>query len=275
MLGQQVLLAGWIAFFAIRDAIVRDVPGIDDDALGVFLSLTLLYWSLMGILMSGESTELSPRVRRGLPKSFLGRIFLTWFAPGPGTGFMFTVANVVAAGVLAIFSAYAVESRSRAGGGRIDLQEFVCFFVIATCYLIIYLGCGNLVLRWLRRFIVVTLPGALLLQIIMLTIGIGLPFLLLYWSGDFGEQYSIVHVTNPFWSSVIAVSPNAASSYTGQVMTFVIPLAAVIFVLNLLYVVPAVQAVRIAKPQRVAEEDEALAALLKPAVHQPTNPWDN
>jgi hypothetical protein len=84
-----------------------------------------------------------------------------------------------------------------------------------------------------------------------------------------------VHITNPFWSSAIAVSSNAASSYTGQVMTFVIPLAAVIFILNLLYVVPAVQAVRIAKPQRVAEEDEALAVLLKPAVHQPTNPWDN
>lgn len=276
MLAQHVLLTGWIAFFAVRDAIISDGRGIDDDVLGIYLSLTFMYWAFMGVLMSGESTELSPRVRRGLPKSLLGRVFLTWFAPGPGTGFMFALANVVAGGLLVISAAYVVETRSpAAGAGRIDFREMVSFFVIATCYLIIYLGCGNLLLRLLRRVLVVTLPGAFLLQIILLTIGIGLPFLLLYWSGDFGEQYSLMHISNPFWSSSIAVSPNAASSYTGQVMTFVIPLATVIFILNLLYVVPAVQALRIAKPQRVVEEDEALAAVLKPTIPQPTNPWDN
>ena len=47
------------------------------------------YWLAMGTLMLGESPELSPRVQRDLPKTYLGRMLLTWFNPGPGTGFIF------------------------------------------------------------------------------------------------------------------------------------------------------------------------------------------
>ena len=38
-----------------------------------------------------RTAALSPRVKRDLPQTLLGRIFLTWFAPGPGTGYMFAV----------------------------------------------------------------------------------------------------------------------------------------------------------------------------------------
>jgi hypothetical protein len=43
----------------------------------------------------------------------------------------------------------------------------------------------------------------------------------------------------------------------------------------LLYVVPTVETVRIAKPQRVAEEDEALEAVTHPPMAQPSSPWDD
>lgn len=273
MLVQQVLLAAWVGFFAISDMVDRD-RRLDDDALQAYIATSVLYWAFMGVLMSGESPDLSARVRRGLPSSFLGRMFLTWFAPGPGTGFMFALGNVLGAGLLAVVAGIVSESTSSGGIRGQSLSEIVVFFIIATSYLMIYLGLGNLILRLLRPVIAVTLAGAVLLQIILLTAGIGGPWLLLYWGGSYSEQYSLIHLTNPFWSSSIATSSGAASANAGSVMVVVVPLAIVFTLLNLWYIVPAVQAIRIPKPKRVAEEDEAQAAAQKPAISQPSSPWD-
>jgi hypothetical protein len=49
----------------------------------------------MGSLMVGEASELSPRVRRDLPSTLFARTLLTWFVPGPGTGYMFAVVNML------------------------------------------------------------------------------------------------------------------------------------------------------------------------------------
>ena len=46
--------------------------------------------------MTGESPELSSRVKRKLPQSLLGRALSTWFNPGPGTGYLFALANCAA-----------------------------------------------------------------------------------------------------------------------------------------------------------------------------------
>jgi hypothetical protein len=266
MLVQFLCFAGWMGFFAFEEGI--------DDVLESFLATSVFYWAALGVLMSGESTELSTRVQRGLPKSFFGRMFLTWFNPGPGTGFMFAVGNVIAGGVVALLAAYALELNFSIPGGPVRTTDrLLGFFLISTSYLVIYLGIGNLLLRVLSRWINVTLPGAVLLQIIMLTIGIGLPWLMRFWIGVYGEQYFLLHLSDPFWSSAIAVESSAASMYVWLVLLFVLPAAVLVFFLNLLYIVPAVRAVRIAKPQRVTEEDEALAAALKPAP-LPTNPWD-
>ena len=42
------------------------------------------------------------RVKRRLPQSFLGRAFLTWFTPGPGSGYVFAVANLGSALLLVL-----------------------------------------------------------------------------------------------------------------------------------------------------------------------------
>ena len=62
-----------------------------------YMVLASLYWFAAGSLMNGESPELSPRVKRRLPTSLVGRAMFTWFNPGPGTGYVFAVCNLIVA----------------------------------------------------------------------------------------------------------------------------------------------------------------------------------
>ena len=52
-----------------------------------------VYWGVMGAFLVGEEAQLSPRARRRLPQSLLGRVVFTWFNPGSGTGYIFCIAN--------------------------------------------------------------------------------------------------------------------------------------------------------------------------------------
>jgi hypothetical protein len=53
------------------------------------------YFCLVGAFMVGERSELSPRVRRGLPKTLLGRVLQGLYAPGPGRGYLFAVSGIL------------------------------------------------------------------------------------------------------------------------------------------------------------------------------------
>jgi len=53
-------------------------------------------WVIVGVFLCGESWELSPRVRRDLPKTYATRMLWTWWMPGPGTGFMFAISTCLA-----------------------------------------------------------------------------------------------------------------------------------------------------------------------------------
>ena len=81
------------------------------------------YWLVMGFLMCGESSDLSRRVRRALPRTLTGRLFLSLFMPGSGRGFLFALANVWAAFfillVLAIFERTLFD-----GTWLVDRQRF-------------------------------------------------------------------------------------------------------------------------------------------------------
>ncbi len=58
------------------------------------MAITTLLWSAMGAFMLGESPHISPRVRRALPRSILGRLLLGWIQPGPLSGLVFAVAGI-------------------------------------------------------------------------------------------------------------------------------------------------------------------------------------
>ena len=87
LLVQQTLWIGWMMWFWISAEEI--------EVLYVLVSVGALYWALAGACLMGEAALLSPRVKRSLPQSFLGRMCFTWFNPGSGTGYTFTVANLL------------------------------------------------------------------------------------------------------------------------------------------------------------------------------------
>ena len=82
----------------------------------VFMILAGIQWYFLGALMIGESPDLSSRVKRQLPQSFLGRMFLTWFYPGPGKGYMLALTGLICTLLTACIGMIVAETWS--GGMR-------------------------------------------------------------------------------------------------------------------------------------------------------------
>lgn len=134
MLGQQVLFVFWTAYYMLT---ARDAE------LYPLLILLGLYWATMGSFMIGELAMLSPRARRTLPQSALGRVFLTWLQPGSGTGYVFTVAN--AGGVMAFLIGLNVYLQGA-------LKDATCSVALAVwCCIAGFLGMSRLIVLWINR----------------------------------------------------------------------------------------------------------------------------
>lgn len=264
MVVQHVCIMGWFGWGWF-------VGRTDEDILEAFLCVSLAYWSFMGSLMVGETAALSPRVKRDLPQTFLGRVLLTWFNPGPGTGFIFAVTNLAAAVGLVLLAVPARAFFESAYSGN-QLGAIVRMAVLVLAYLIIYLGLGKMLLAPIRR----RLPLSMFLRvsIVGLLVGIGTAVpLLVQLSTDPNAGYSLLQITNPFWT--LEQATHNSPGPDAITVSVVLPIAALLMLLASLPEIAAeVQQVRIAKPARVAEEDAQLEAAAHPIVHVPTSPWD-
>lgn len=264
MLIQQSCFVGWLS-----------VPVVlypeSSDSLAVSCALggiaAVAYWYIMGTLMTGEWPHLSRRVQRSLPQSTLGRTLFTWFNPGPGTGYMFAVANL---GMLALLGLTAVAFWSPQSARRInELAVFVLIF--GWCYVTIFLGIGRLIINAVRRFTYVPMSGGILLQLILVLVGVGIPLALQMASRSFGRGYSLIHMVDPLRTMSELVTRGPRAIETG-VLVIVLPAAAiVVLLLNLRSVMSELHRQRTAAPTRVLEEDASLETPLPP---KPTNPWE-
>lgn len=88
------------------------------------------FWLIVGSLMVGESPKLSQRVQRSLPKGLVGRSFMSLLMPGPGRGFLFTIACMVGS-ILAVAVAGYFESIA-AGGQMLWSMTFGGFSQSST-----------------------------------------------------------------------------------------------------------------------------------------------
>lgn len=267
---QQLCLVGWTAWF------VLSIWPREEGFFFFYFSLIALHWYAMGALMTGEWPEMSSRVKRRLPQSLLGRAFLTWFNPGPGTGFMFATGGMLAAlaaGGAMIFLSYACTPGSNWPGST--LSSVLVFAVLATCYVVIYLGAGLLVIRMGRKVVNATLFLAALAQILLVALGVAGPLLVQSLSRSIPfYEYTWLQIPNPFWTLMHVVARSALPAET-PILIVVLPLAAlVVFVLNLPGVAREVRQVRIVAPQRVVEEDTQQAAQAHPPRPRQISPWD-
>ena len=252
MVLHQMLFTGWVIVPWMLEK--QSQPGFEI----AFMVLAGIQWYFLGAFMIAEPAQLSSRVKRQLPQSFLGRVFLTWFYPGPGKGFILMLNGLLCTFLTVIIGAIVSDLMGWAvvWPGAVKHWEIVIpFGIVGMSYVVIYLGLGLLILRGLGRFVAISMILSYLVQIMLLLLGCVVPFVI-EWSvpslrsGD----YSLLHIANPFWTLAELMRRFSSTFQIGEYA--IVPIMAVIvLLLNLPGLIREVRSVRIIKPQRVLEED--------------------
>ncbi len=227
------------------------------------------YWYLMGALMTSEWPHLSRRVLRSLPSTTLGRMFLTWFNPGPQTGFMFAVSSLSAvtlAGLMLILFFPPV--------GNWPSRDTVFYFLLLSwCYTLLFLGIGKLLIGLIRTVTYVQLSAGFLVHLILLLLACGIPqvIFLMTPSLRLGSDFSFIQTTNPIWTLVTLIDNGPLAVEANTLLIILGPAALVVLLLNIRSLIVDVHHMPRALPERVAQ-DEAL--LHPPPEPKPINPWE-
>jgi hypothetical protein len=265
MIVQMACFIGWVSAFWINDD--YRMEGI------VATSMVAgMYWYVMGALLTAERPGMSQRVKRRLPHSFLGRMFFSWFNPGPASGYMFAVANATAMLLLWLFAASISKSTARGSTAAWPtLDEAWYSLIIGWGYLVAYLGIGLLVIGALRRIAVVTMLASVLIHFLLLLAGFGIPYAIKSMSVELRDvDYTFLQITDPFLS-VYHVACNGVVSDSLKLLVIIPSVAICVLLANMPGVIRELRVVREAAPKRVLEDEAALHPEPAP---QPTNPWD-
>ncbi|MEO1497186.1 MAG: hypothetical protein AAFV43_08560 [Planctomycetota bacterium] len=260
IVAQQAVAVAWIAGLLAID------ERVDRGTMYVAFATVAVYWFGVGAVLTGEPAQLSQRVRRKLPDSLLGRSLLSWFYPGPGSGYVFAVANLT---LLLGLYAYAVIERS--SGGGLPTNAALLAGVLTYVYVVGFLGAGRLLISVLRRFATLTLLGAFLVQFLLVLACSAIPPLVLALGGRARLANStLVQVFSPAQSLSTLVDGDFTGSQLTLICTVALALAGCSLLINLSLAGREAGARRLAKPQRVLE-DEAMNAT--PVRQEPRNPW--
>jgi hypothetical protein len=261
MLVQHAALVGWLAWLWI-------ITNYRSEDILVLAMASGCYWFAMGTMLNGEQPQMSRRVMRRLPQTVLGRVFFTWLNPGPSSGYMFAVANLTSIAVLCLV-ADTVSNGS--GSWNPSGRGYVDFVVIGWSYVVAYLGLGCLVVALLRKIAEVTMFASVLLHLLLVLAGSGIPTSIQWMSLELqNKPYSYLQVTNPVWT--LGYIGEFGPTPEESVLILVVPAAAIcVLLLNLPGLVREIERVRTALPARVAEDE---AELHPTPASLPRNPWD-
>lgn len=219
-----------------------------------------VYWFVVGALMTGESPTLSLRVRRRLPQSFLGRAFATGFNPGGGSGYVFAATNLIGLAILAVWCLTLPQD-----------EELFKAILVATAYVLAYLGMGRLAIHGLRKLTEVSLLGCFLIQVLFALGGSSLPYVVDTISSRIRvSEIAWLNVWSPTWNI-----PRLLNNQLGQAreLTLFVTLGAItiaVILINLVMAGREARQLRVAAPRRVVEDDFELSP---PPEERPTNPW--
>ena len=262
---QQACLCGWIGGLAYLNWASPSVGAM----VMVAAAAVALYWFFMGALMTGEWPHLSQRVQRSLPRTRLSRVFLSFFNPGPASGYLFAVANLTTAALAGGLLLWL----GRATGAAWSYSDRAFYMlVLGWSYVTAFLGLGHLIINQLRRVAYVPLAAGFLTHLVLLLTGVGVPTVIQLTSQQLRNSgYSLVQVTNPIWTlgELMDRGPDAVEAGT---LIWIVPTAALAaLMLNMRSVAAELLHDRIAQPLRVAEDDAELRAAQR---NEPANPWD-
>lgn len=257
MLAQTILFAGWISW--------GWTMAPEWEVLVAVFFIACGHWYVYGIFLTGESQRLSPRVKRGLPVSTAGRTFLTWFNPGSGTGYVFTVTNLAVL-MCCIHIAYFIkeqfgipESQWARGFPAARGYETV---TLTFAYLVLYLGIGRLVILMIpnRERYNFLLPLAI--HALIAVASAGVPFSVQSFSERLAfAGYTRIQMPNWVWSLEQTFD---AGLPVPELLWFVGAAASIVFIVNLIVTAREIEAVRLETPKRVKQDDLEIATDLKP-----------
>jgi hypothetical protein len=266
MLGQFACFAGWMAVAWIESRGMREV-------VEVFLIITAVNWYAMGVLMTGESPIVSDRVQRHLPRTWLGRVLLTWFNPGPGTGYMFAIASLLGAVLLAGIAAMPGTVVGFLGpSGRQPTASTIVLAILLVSYLTLFLGLGKLAIAAARHFAPIGLLRATAIHLSLLGVAVAIPMAIQF-SSVHGRLmgYTALQMSNPFWTLAELFDRRSLHPDTALLVVVIPVLATLAWLGNARSIITEVRYVRVTPPKRIIEED----AILTPAPqHAKTSPWD-
>jgi len=272
---QHALFVGWMAIAAAT--FMNERPGMQNyfllELLMIVLTISAAYWYLMGVFATGENDLLSPRVKRGLPLTFAGRMFLNWLYPGPGRGYLYAVGSFAATAILGCVVA-SFLSQNVLSPLQLTLYTIVRVAILLLSYLLFYLGLGTLLLRFLQRRYQVTIFMRVLLHSLILLVGIGYPFVFSAMFNSYNETWrSPLMITNPIWVVGNAAFPRGYYSTDGWEW-IMLGFGVAVFLLNLRGIAAELRQEKLAAPARVHLEEEQLAIAQLSPTPQPQNPWD-
>ena len=221
------------------------------------------YWCLMGTLMLAESPELSPRVQRGLPSTFAGRMLKLWFNPGPGTGFMFaTCSGVTAMLVIGIFLSIPelVDFSSSSKTASMTMA------LLLSGYLLFYLGTVRLLVMLLHLILRRTFVVPIVVLAAVLFAGVIIPFLArVVLAGGMSGSHSMIDLPNWGWTIERAFWPGVGWEFGLLAFTA----GGLVFALNLLLFFREFTYRRIAEPARLQAEQALSESDIVPDVLAP------
>lgn len=265
MVVQQAAFVGWIAYIFV-------VERYEDGVLLVAFLFAAFYWYFMGTLLSTETAELSHRIRRSLPQSTLGRWMFGLFNPGPGTGYLFAIANFTTIASMVGITMAAVYYIPLAARRTFQYEALCLMIIVVWSYLVFYLGVGKILTAAVRRIAPVTGVAGFLIHFLLVLAGSGIPCAIQMSSRTWRNAgYTMLQWPNPFWTlAEMTDGPRTGSDTWLQAMVMCC-VALCVLLINLPTAARELMKGHVALPARVAEDE---AELHPPPVAKPQNPWD-
>ncbi len=276
----QLSAVGWFAAAVLRWGDRHVIYGL------IFLSTAA--WFLVGMFIVGESPALSPRVRRDLPKSIPGRIMLSWLAPGPASGYLFVLGNMIMMAVMAVVMTTPIfeELRNFSGASSISNPppsrrivpsgEALEACIVAVSYIAIYLGVGKLILGAMRRYDEIKPAMRIAVLMLLLGVGAGAPWIIqLSNPATRNLGYTPLQITNAVWTMWEYCAEGSRPPGAGPVLVTMLPIIALcVWALNLPGLARELRQARAPTPPRVMEDEAELAARAAVST-EPSSPWDD
>jgi ABC-type transport system involved in cytochrome c biogenesis permease component len=218
------------------------------------------FFTIVGSMMSAESPTMTPRIRRELPGTFLGRLFLTWLTPGPATGLVFSVVTLaVAAIALHLLLMRAIPPGSWMAS-QIDQHRKLVMLVIP--YLMFALVGVRCIISFLRSRNPVNPRVGIAAMAVMLLLMALIPYAIGMHLNDYRQfEYSAWQSSNWIWT----INLSMAGTLDPVAGYLVLGAGCGAFLVHLLLLGQRVLPQRLATPERVLEEYRRMAGWVPPA----------